>query len=143
MRGGASRGGYIDGRVYVSIGGNDMGFIRDDAQVGTIIDSLSITQQLDEVVDTANLRINAAVPPAGGEVVIALGSQNGRRLFAGYGLTRNQLYAADKPANIQADFSAVDYTWLLAFAKVTKQYRGMSGTAIIQDLIATYAAGNA
>ena len=142
MRGGASRGGYIDGRVYVSIGGNDMGFIRDDAQVGTIIDSLSITQQLDEVVDTANLRINAAVPPAGGEVVIALGSQNGRRLFAGYGLTRNQLYAADKPANIQADFSAVDYTWLLAFAKVTKQYRGMSGTAIIQDLIATYAAGN-
>jgi hypothetical protein len=142
MRGGASRGGYIDGRVYVSIGGADIGFIRDDPKVGTIIDSLSITQQLDEVPDTANLRINAAVPPAGGEVVIALGSQNGRRLFAGYGLTRNQLYAADKPANIQADFSAVDYTWLLAFAKVTKQYRNVSGTAIIADLIATYGAAN-
>jgi len=142
MRGGASRGGYVDGRVYVSIGGSDIGFIRDDPKVGTIIESLSITQQLDEVVDTANLRINAAVPPAGGEVVIAIGSQNGRRLFAGYGLTRQQLYAADKPANIQADFSAVDYTWLLAFAKVTKQYRNVSGTAIIQDLIATYGAAN-
>jgi len=142
MRGGASRGGYVDGRVYVSIGGNDIGFIRDDPKVGTLINSLSITQQLDEVPDTATLRINAAIPPAGGEVVIALGSQNGRRLFAGYGLTRNQLYAADKPANIQADFSAVDYTWLLAFAKVTKQYRGVSGTAIIQDLIATYGAAN-
>lgn len=142
MRGGASRGGYVDGRVYVSIGGADIGFIRDDPKVGVLINSLSVTQQLDEVPDTATLRINAAIPPAGGEVVIAIGSQNGRRLFAGYGLTRNQLYAADKPANIQADFSAVDYTWLLAFAKVTKQYRGVSGTAIIQDLIATYAAGN-
>jgi hypothetical protein len=142
MRGGASRGGYIDGRVYVSIGGVDVGYIRDDAHVGTLISSLSVTQQLDEVPDTATLRINAAVPPAGGEVVIALGSQNGRRLFAGYGLTRNQLYAADKPANIQADFSAVDYTWLLAFAKVTKQYRNVSGTAIIADLIATYGAAN-
>jgi len=142
MRGGASRGGYIDGRVYVSIGGVDVGYIRDDAHVGTLINSLSITQQLDEVPDTATLRINAAVPPAGGEVVISIGSQNGRRLFAGYGLTRNQLYAADKPANIQADFSAVDYTWLLAFAKVTKQYRNVSGTAIIADLIATYGAAN-
>jgi hypothetical protein len=142
MRGGASRGGYIDGRVYVSIGGSDVGWVKDDPKVGTLINSLSITQQLDEVPDTATLRINAAVPPAGGEVVIALGSQNGRRLFAGYGLTRNQLYAADKPANIQADFSAVDYTWLLAFAKVTKQYRNVSGTAIIADLIATYGAAN-
>jgi hypothetical protein len=142
MRGGASRGGYIDGRVYVSIGGDQVGWVRDDPQVGTLINSLSITQQLDEVPDTATLRINAAVPPAGGEVVIALGSQNGRRLFAGYGLTRQQLYAADKPANIQADFSAVDYTWLLAFAKVTKQYRNVSGTAIINDLIATYGAAN-
>ena len=142
MRGGASRGGYIDGRVYVSIGGDQVGWIRDDAHVGTLINSLSITQQLDEVPDTATLRINAAVPPAGGEVVIAIGSQNGRRLFAGYGLTRQQLYAADKPANIQADFSAVDYTWLLAFAKVTKQYRNVSGTAIINDLIATYGAAN-
>jgi len=142
MRGGASRGGYIDGRVYVSIGGSDVGWVKDDPKVGTLINSLSITQQLDEVPDTATLRINAAVPPAGGEVVIALGSQNGRRLFAGYGLTRQQLYAADKPANIQADFSAVDYTWLLAFAKVTKQYRNVSGTAIIADLIATYGAAN-
>ena len=142
MRSGASRSGYVDGRVYVSIGGADIGFIRDDPKVGTLINSLSVTQQLDEVPDTATLRINAAVPPTGGEVVIALGSQNGRRLFAGYGLTRNQLYAADKPANIQADFAAVDYTWLLGFAKVTKQYRNVSGTAIIQDLIATYGAAN-
>jgi hypothetical protein len=141
MRGGASRGGYVDGRVYVTIGGLPIGW-GSNRPLGTIISSLTIQQQLDEVADTCDLRVNAGIPAVGSELVVALGSTNGRRLFAGYALTRQQGYAADKPANVQSAMPAVDYTWLLGFAKVTKQYRGVSGTAIIQDLIATYAAAN-
>jgi len=142
-RGGATRGGYVSGGVFISIGGDHVGFGRDDVHVGTIIKSLSIVQQLDETPDTCALRVNGAVPPMGAEIVVTLGSKNRvGRLFGGYALTEQQLYAADKPANVQAEISAVDYTWLLGFAKVTKQYRGQSATAIIQDLIATYAAVN-
>ena len=140
MRGGASRGGYVDNRVYITVGGGyAVGWVR--GAPGTLIDSLTIQQQLDEAPDTCSLRVNGAVLPLG-ETIVSLGSQHGKRLFAGYSLTRTQLYAADKPANIQADYAAVDYTWLLGFQKVTKKYEGASGTAIIADLIQTYGGDN-
>ena len=142
-RGGATRGGYVSGRVFISVDGEQIGFGRDDSHVGTIISSLSIVQQLDETPDTCALRVNGAVPEAGSEIKLTLGSKNRTAPnFAGYGLTLQQLYAADKPANVQAEISAVDYTWLLGFAKVTKQYRSMSAAAIIRDLITSYAAVN-
>ena len=51
------------------------------------------------------------------------------------------LRRGNKPANVQTDCSAIDYTWLLEFRdQVTTRYTDQSATAIMQDLITTYAA---
>jgi hypothetical protein len=145
MRGGASRGGYVSSRVFISIDGVHVGFggTPGDAHVGTLIGSLSIRDELDEVPNTCTFRVNGTVAATGGEVVVTLGSKNSvSRLFAGFALTVQQLYVADRPANVQADVNAVDYTWFFDFPKVTKHYRSLSASAIAADLVASYAAGN-
>ena len=141
-RGGAFRGGYVPSSVFITIDGIHFGFDRDTA-AGIIIDSLTVNDELDETPNTATFRVNGTVPATGSEVIITRGSKNSlTRLFAGFALNVQQLYAADKPANVQADVSAVDYTWLFGFVKVTKRYRTMSATAIAQDLVSSYAAVN-
>lgn len=144
-RGGATRGGYVSARAFIAIDGVHVGFggTPGAGHVGTIITSLSITDTLNEAANTAQFRINGMVPAAGAEIKITLGSKNATgALFAGFALHVQQGYAADKPANINADVSAVDYTWLLGFTKVTKAYRNQSASAIAADLVATYAAAN-
>lgn len=141
-RGGATRGGYVPGSVFVSIGGVQYAFGR-SGTAGTIIESLSIQDELDETPNTCRFRVNGAVPPIGAEVVVTLGSKNRlERLFGGFVLALNQIYAADKPANVQAEVSAVDYSWLFGFQKVTKRYTNLSATAIARDLVTSYAAAN-
>jgi hypothetical protein len=144
-RGGATRGGYVSARAFIAIDGVHIGFggTPGAGHVGTIITSLSITDALNEAANTCQFRINGMVPAAGAEVKITLGSKNRLSyLFAGFALHVQQGYAADKPANINADVSAVDYTWLLGFTKVTKAYRSQSASTIAADLVATYAAAN-
>lgn len=141
-RGGATRGGYVDNRMYISIDGDQVGWARDDQAVGTLLGTLTITDALDEVPNTCSCRINGAVPPEGAEIRITQGTINRvGASFAGYALTVQQRYAL-VPQNVQADVRAIDYTWLLSFVKVTGQYRQLSGTAIAQDLIARFAAVN-
>jgi len=142
LRGGVGRAGYVGGQAMISIDGGQVGFDRDAAGVGVLIESLTIADILDETPNTCAFRVNGAVPPDGAEVIITQGSRNRLdRLFAGYCLTVRQRYAG-KPANVQADVAAVDYTWLLGFQKVTKQYRGLSASAIVVDLVQTYAGAN-
>ena len=146
MRGGASRGGYVDSRVYINIDGEDIGWgsegLDDPAHVGVLLGTLTISDILDETPNTCSFRVNGYVPADGAEVRITRGSTNTLTpLFAGYALTVQQLYAGI-PKNVQADVRAVDYTWLLAMQKVTRQYRNLSATAIITDLVATFAAVN-
>jgi hypothetical protein len=142
-RGGATRGGYVSSQVFIAMDGEQIGWGRPDPDVGTIIDSLTITDELDETPNTCQFRVNGAVPASGAEVVMTLGSMNRlERLFAGFAMNVTQLYAANRPANVQANVSAADYTWFLSFLKVTKRYRNLSATAIVQDLVATYAAAN-
>jgi hypothetical protein len=140
-RGGATRGGYMSGRVFVAINGTQYGFARPGA-AGIVIESLTITDMLDETPNRAAFRVHAAVPPAG-ELVITLGSiHNLERLFAGFVTTIGQRWEADNPRFIQAECAAVDYTWQLSFLKVTAEYRNQSASAIASDLIARYGAGN-
>jgi hypothetical protein len=114
MRGGVGRGGYVSSRAFISIDGDHVGDAPTDDDVGVLIDSLTITDALDETPNTCAFRVNGTVPPNGGEIVITLGSKNRLdRLFGGYALTVQQRYAARKPAYVQADVDAVDYTWLL------------------------------
>ncbi len=142
-RAGATRAGYVSSRAFVSIDGQPFMPPREPGHVGILLDSLSIHDELDDTPNTCTFTVNGAVPPAGGEVRLTLGSQNGTMpLFAGFALHVTQIYVADKPANIQAQVSAVDYTWLFGFVKVTQRYRTTSATDIAKDLVAKYAAVN-
>jgi hypothetical protein len=141
MRGGASRGGYVSSQVFIAIDGVHVGFGATPHRV--LLDTLTITDELDETPNTCGFRLNGLVPAAGAEVVLTLGSKNAAtRLYAGFALTVQQLYVGDKPANVQADVRCVDYTWQFGFLTVTKQYRNLSATAVAQLLILTYAAAN-
>ena len=140
-RGGAFRGGYVDSRMYINIDGDQIGWASDDDAHGVLLGTLTITDILDETPNTCSFRVNGYVPEDGAALVITRGSKNAAPLFAGYALTVQQLYAG-VPRNVQADVRAVDYTWLLAMQKVTRQYRTQSATAIITDLVATFAAVN-
>jgi hypothetical protein len=136
MRGGASRGGYVSSAVYIAIDGVQMAS-------RVLLNSLTITDELDETPNTCAFRVKDTVPAAGAEVVITLGSKNrAGRLYAGFALTVAQLYVGDKPANVQADVRCVDYTWQFGFLLVTQQYRTQSATAIARDLVSRYAAAN-
>jgi hypothetical protein len=142
MRGGASRGGYVSGQVFIRIDGIDYGFGRASA-AGVLIDSLTITDELDDTPNTCTFRLNGVVATAGSEIAVTLGSKNsGTKLFAGFALTTDQIYVGDKPANVQTGVQCVDYTWLFAFPKATKHYRNLSATDIARDLVDTYAASN-
>lgn len=130
---GATRSGYVGGSAFVSVGG-----LNQRVQIGT----LEIVDELNETPNTCRFRIiGPTTVTTGMEVVITLGSMNGMRLFAGHVLDVQQLYW-EKPVNVRTDVQAVDYTWLFGFPKVTKRYTNLSASAIVLDLIATYAAAN-
>jgi hypothetical protein len=140
MRGGASRGGYVGSQVFITIDGVPVGWGATPHRV--LLDTLTITDELDDTPNTCGFRLNGLVPAAGAEVIITRGSKNAARLYAGFALTVQQLYVGDKPANVQADVRCVDYTWQFGFLTVTKQYRFMSASVIAYDLVTTYAAAN-
>ena len=145
MRSGASRSGYVSSQSFISIGGTPMippTGTDPSTRVGIILDSLTITDSLDEVPNRCTFRVLNNVPMTGQEIIITLGSiNNGERLFAGHLVTVDEVLGG-KPTQIRADVSCVDYTWQLGFPKVTKRYTSQSATAIAKDLIATYAAVN-
>jgi len=134
MRGGASRGGYVDNRLYINI---------DGAQLAgnVLLDTLTITDQLDEAPNTCSFRVHDVLPEDGAEITITRGSSHGARWFAGYALTVQEGYVG-VPHHVQADVRAVDYTWLLGMRKVTGQYLNQSATAIVQDLVQRFAGEN-
>jgi hypothetical protein len=133
-RGGAFRGGYVDNRMYISIGGA--------AHAGDVLlDTLTITDILDEAPSTCSFRVHDLVPVAGAELSIRRGSSHGALLFGGYALTVQEGYVG-VPHHVQADVRAVDYTWLLGMRKVTGQYQNQSATAIVQDLVSKFAGAN-
>lgn len=144
-RSGATRSGYTSGYLFLSLGGNHLGYGNVvGGGIGVLIDGLTITDTLDEVPNRCAFRIKGSpYVQTGTEVIITLGSKNnGERLFAGYTLDVRQVYVGDKPANVQAEVSAVDYTWLLGFVKVTGRYTNQSASTIATDLVARYAAVN-
>lgn len=134
MRFGATRFGYASPFVYLSIGG----VLRRDQ---TLAESLTITDTLDEVPNRCQFTVRGFTPTVGMEVLITLGSSNNaERLFAGYILHVQQVQQG-KDLDVQYHADCIDYTWLLTFRKVTKQYRTQAASAIAVDLIATYASG--
>jgi hypothetical protein len=142
-RGGATRAGYVPSRVFIAIDGVQVGFSPDDPNKRVLIEGLTITDILDESPNKCTCRVKGFVPTTGQPIRLTLGSKNSNTaLFAGHILDVNQVYVADKPANVIAEVSAVDYTWLFSFTKVTARYANQSATAIVQDLVSRFAGIN-
>ena len=76
MRGGASRGGYVDSRVYINIDGDHIGWAPDDDAHGVLLGTLTISDILDETPNTCSFRVNGYVPEDGAELIITRGSKN-------------------------------------------------------------------
>lgn len=136
---GATRSGYHSAFVFISIGGTQVAYAKANSAYAVEMETLTITDQLDERPNTCDFLISGFTPTKGQEVIITLGSKNTLdRIFAGFILqiTQQQVVAGSK---VFYQVSCIDYTWLLNFRKVTKRYTNQSATAIAQDLISTYA----
>ena len=144
MRGGASRGGYISGEAFIAIGGIRVGTIRDDPAVKVVMESLTITDVLDETPNTCGMTLIApttawgtGVPPLGTEIIVTMGSVNNpTREFAGVLLSFEHGYDG-KPISSQSHvlLHVIDYTYLLRRRLVSGFYRGYSATDIAVDLL--------
>lgn len=138
---GAARLGSHSAHAFLSISGVQVAVGYSGAG-RTLLDSLTVTDELNETPNTMQWTAMGAKPTVGQAVILQLGSMNnGRRFFAGHVLTVEQFYVG-KPANIEYHVSAVDYTWLLGLKKVTAFYAEQSATPIAQSLISAYAAVN-
>lgn len=126
----AFRIGYFSPRMVVYVNSVDQ-------TLQTRITGASITDELNHVPNTVQLRCDGFTPVQGQQVQISMGSAD-LQLFAGHILSVSQTYEG-KPANIAWDVDCIDYTWLLNRHKVIKKYTNQSATAIILDLIATFA----
>jgi hypothetical protein len=150
MRGGASRGGYHSGHPFITIGGIRVGTIRDDARIGVAMDSLTITDVLDETPNTCSMKLIGGEhwgggaeqgPPLGSEIIITLGSSNTLvRDFAGVVLAKDKGYDLT-PANPAVILHGIDYTYLLDRRLVLGRYLSTSATTIALDLISRFTSG--
>lgn len=129
-RGGATRGGYVNGRAYVTVAGVDL-TASGQVEKG----SVTVDDELNEVPNTCNLRVEGLAPARGDEVIITLGSKNRlTRLFAGPVVRpkTTHLFGNAAPG---AAVGATDYTLRLHSILVTKHYVAMSLTDILLDLL--------
>lgn len=138
-RGGATRGGYTDSRVYIAIAGVHYGTARAvDAQKALYEDGagLSITEALNQAPNTASLMVEGFTPTVGQECIITLGSKNNReRRFAG---TIREIGQDSTTHTARYALSLIDWHWRLDEQLVSGYFTG-SATAIAQTLMATYA----
>ena len=63
------------------------------------------------------------------------------QIFGGQIVTRDQYAELDVPKHVRFDLSCIDYTRRLNRRKVVKEYGQQSASAIVLDLVATYAPG--
>jgi len=61
------------------------------------------------------------------------------QIYGGEVLTREQYAEFDQPKNVRVDVTCTDFTRRLNYRKVSKEYATASATAIVLDMIATFA----
>jgi hypothetical protein len=147
-RGGATRGGYMSGLVFVTINGQHFAFGNETlGGFGILYDTLTVDDILNDAPNTCRFSVyhksqGAYITP-GMAVVVQLGSKNNlQRLFAGHILSSRRRVTGQPTTapHLVEDVNCIDDTWPAGFVLVTEQYRGQSSTAIAQDLIAKYGA---
>jgi hypothetical protein len=140
MRLGATRLGYYNPTLKFLIDGVDRSIAT--STTGVFVDGLTITDELNHAPNTAQFKCRGFTPIEGQEVQIYMGDTDvHHQLFGGHILSLAQGFAG-KPAapNVHWDVTCIDYTWLLNRRTVIKKYGSQSATAIVLDLIATFAA---
>jgi hypothetical protein len=142
-RSGATRSNYVGSRIFINIGGIDLGSGAVSAGVGVLAESLTKSDAINNTPVTLAFTARGWVPVEGSDVVVTLGSKNnGRREFGGTILSTRHRYVGDKPvaANMLYDVSCIDYTWGLDRRKVSGNYTNASVAAIAASLL-TFAPG--
>lgn len=104
------------------------------------VDSLTITDELDEAPNTATLTVYGTAPLVGQEIAVSLGGLVDR-VFAGHLVSVEQVYLGDRRENVAWQCTAVDYTRLLDRRMVNRQYDAQSATTMVASLMATFTAG--
>jgi hypothetical protein len=142
-RSGATRSNYVGSRIFINIGGSDLGSGALGDGVGVLAESLTKSDAINNTPVTLAFTARGWVPVEGSDVVVTLGSKNnGRREFGGTILSTRHRYVGDKPvaANMLYDVSCIDYTWGLDRRKVSGNYTNASVAAIAASLL-TFAPG--
>jgi len=120
-------------QVWLQVGGvwhEVSGFAR--------VSGATITQALNEVLDTASLRFSGDIPfPLQGTKLV-ISDVRGVWQFAGH-ITAVRTVYEGRAANVAFDVDAVDFTWLLAARKVTARYVGWTVADIFYLLITNFA----
>jgi hypothetical protein len=128
---------YTSSTLWGSIGGTPI----DPARQSILIESLSISDRLNEEANTLIATIRGAKPIEGQPIEIRVGSSNGTPFFLGRMLRTTQVWAADNPKHVLWHVEATDPTWELNAILVTARYRSQSATAIAAQLLAFAPAG--
>lgn len=141
-RGGATRGGYHSSKMFLSIAGTQYGAKRADPTKSILVQSLAVTDVLDQIPNTLVCSAYGFVPSAGQEIIGTLGSVNNlTRFYAGNILTTDLVYTS-KPSIQFTHVRATDYSgFLLNRRKVIKKYTGQSASLIAPDIIASFTSG--
>jgi hypothetical protein len=135
---GASRVGYVNSNPILVIGGQPSAPVT-GSPLRVLWSSLSISDQLNEAPNTATFSVQGIKPLEGQEVVIAFGTRNGRRQFAGHIIRVTQVYLVQVPKNIVWHVEAIDYTWRFNQRIAYGRYRNQSASVIAADLLTKFA----
>ncbi len=131
----ATRLNYTDQQLYGSIGGIGLS----PTQQAILIDSLSISDRLNEEPNTLIATVRGVKPIEGQAIRLSLGAWSAAPLFIGTILRVTQVWAADNPKFLLYHIEATDPTWRLNETLVTVRYQTQSATAIANDLLTRFA----
>ena len=100
----------------------------------------TVTQALNEVVDTASITFDGKIPYALARVEISINDQADHVMFAGHITAVRTIYEG-RAKNVAYECDCCDYTWLLNSHKVTVRYTNANVSAIIATLAGFAPAG--
>lgn len=126
---------YTSAQLHGSIGGVPL----DPTHQSILIESLSVSDRLNEEPNTLIATIRGTKPREGQAITLTYGSLNAMPLFAGTILRVTQVWAANNPKYILCHVEATDPTWRLNEVLVTARYRSQSASASAADLLARFA----
>lgn len=129
---------WLGTNVYVTVAGTQRATGRASSASKVLIESLSITDELDHAPNRCGFTAVGFTPTYGSRVVVRLGTaSNPDILFAGTIISVVTLPRFEDASPFY-QVQCIDDTWLLSQRLVTKRYSAQSATTIATDLIDTF-----